>query len=98
MNKFRLKIKNILTRLQHGIEGCIGNVTIYPSACLKVVGGILFQGRATIKENSFICTVGGYIVIEDYVSINKNATIVSRNKIVLGEGTSLGPNVWHLRP
>ena len=42
MNRYRLKIKNIVTRLQHGVEGCIGNVTIYPSACLKVVGGILF--------------------------------------------------------
>ena len=94
MNRIRLKIKNIITRLQQGIDGFGGNVTIYPSACLKVVGGgILFQGRATIKENSFLCAVGGNIVIGDYVSINKNATIVSRNKIVLGEGTSLGPNV-----
>ncbi len=57
------------------------------------MGGILFQSRATIKENSFICTVGGKILIGDYVSINKNATIVSRNKIVLGAGTSIGPKV-----
>ena len=42
MNRIRLKIKNIISRLQQGIDGCGGNVTIYPSVCLKVVGGAFY--------------------------------------------------------
>ena len=94
MQRISLFFKNLRTRFQNGIKGCNGDVSIWPSVCLKTIGGrIEFRGRVTIKENSFICASHGKIVFEDYVSVNRNACIVSREQITIGSGTSIGPNV-----
>lgn len=39
MWNINLRINNLKTRFLHGIEGCGGDVTIYPSVELKVSGG-----------------------------------------------------------
>lgn len=46
-----------------------------------------------IKEYTRLDAVGGKILLDDYVFINRNGTIVSKNKISIGAHTKIGPNI-----
>lgn len=67
---------------------------VFPSANLKATrGGMIGVGKSLINDNAFICASGGAIVIEDNVSINRNTVIVAKQMVLVGEGSSIGPNV-----
>ena len=46
-----------------------------------------------INDNAFICASGGVIVISDDVTINRNSIVVAKQKVIVGRGSSIGPNV-----
>ena len=56
--------------------------------------GKLELGKALLNDNSFICVSdSGMISIGDNVTVNRNSIIVSKKRIIIGSGTSIGPNV-----
>lgn len=46
-----------------------------------------------IKEYTRLDAVGGEILIDDYVFINRSGIIVAKNKISIGAHTKIGPNI-----
>lgn len=65
------------------------------SATLKTNGaGTISLGKmVSICPNAEIAANGGIIVLEGNNYVNRNTMIVSHEKIVIGEGTTIGPNV-----
>lgn len=55
-------------------------------------GRIVLLGRLVAEPNTLIHSVSGEILIED-AFINRNATIVSMEKIEIGSVATIGPNV-----
>lgn len=67
---------------------------VFPNASLKVTrGGSITVGKALINDNAFLCASGGVIVISDDVTINRNSIVVAKQKVIVGRGSSIGPNV-----
>lgn len=61
---------------------------------IKVInGGKCEFGKCILNDNTFICSDGGLVKIDNGVSINRNSILVSRELIHIGEGSSIGPNV-----
>lgn len=93
MKKIKAFIDSLFDKREKGLEVAKG-AKIFPRASLKVTrGGSLNIGKSLINDNAFVCASGGKIIIEDGVSINRNAVIVSKCLISVGEGSSIGPNV-----
>ena len=55
-------------------------------------GSIELGTFVIVKNNTEIAANGGYIQLEKDVFINRNVMIVSHEQIVVGEGTTIGPN------
>lgn len=55
-------------------------------------GEILLRGRLVAEGNVYIHAVAGSILIED-VFINRNSCIVAMDRIEIGPGVTIGPNV-----
>ena len=62
---------------------------------IKVNEGKIEIGKSfSIRDNSYIAIVkNGLFKIEDNVYINRNCTMVCQELILIGENTSIGPNV-----
>lgn len=74
----------------------IGLQLIYPSVELKSIGrsSILLEGRLHACSNcSIISSKGGELTIGKNVYMNRNVIIICRNKIKIGDNTTIGPNV-----
>ena len=86
-------IKSLLCKRDKNV--CVNKgAHVFSSANLKATrGGSIRVGKALINDNAFICASGGFIVIEDNVSINRNTIIVAKQKVIVGGGSSIGPNV-----
>lgn len=67
---------------------------ISPGASIEIVGtgAEIKMGRTSILSHSTIKASGGKINIGNKVFINKNCMIVSRKNILIGAGTTIGPN------
>ena len=80
---FKLKINSLKVGLEKGVK------IILKDARSKIV----FNNMIYIMRNGNIEVYqGGSIEIGNNVSINKNASIVSRSKIRIGNNVSIGPN------
>ena len=68
---------------------------ISPKAKITVSdnGIIKFGHRCGIDSGTLLRSSGGKITIGNRVYINRNCNIVAKEKIILGEGTTIGPNV-----
>lgn len=53
---------------------------------------MIFENRIKIEANVEILADNATIRLEDDVFVNKNCLIVAREKILIGKGTSIGPN------
>ncbi len=74
----------------HGLQ------LISPTVQLKCIGKskLIIEGRLHASTNcSIISTKGGNLIIRDRVYMNRNVNIVCRKNIIIGEGTTIGPNV-----
>lgn len=56
-------------------------------------GKIIINGRLHSEPGSFFSAKTGVINIEGDVYINRNSMVVCREKISIGDGTTIGPNV-----
>lgn len=59
----------------------------------KKFGQIVIDKRCCIEEGTLIKASSGKIILEKNIYINRNCTIVSHEKIIIKEGTTIGPNV-----
>lgn len=72
----------------------VDEVIFDKNAKIVSLGGFLSIGDyLRIKENSFIQVNSGRMGIGDCVFINRNCTIICREKIMIGDEVSIGPNV-----
>ena len=93
MKKLITILVSLFDRREKGVKLAKG-AKILPLASLKVTrGGSLIIGKSLINDNAFVCASGGKIELEDGVSINRNAVVVSKCLISIGKGSSIGPNV-----
>lgn len=60
-------------------------------ACEK--GKIIINGRLHSEPGSFLSAKTGVLNIAGDVYINRNSMVVCREKISIGDGTTIGPNV-----
>ena len=60
-------------------------------ACEK--GKITINGRLHSEPGSFLSAKNGVLNIDGNVYINRNSMVVCREKISIGDGTTIGPNV-----
>ena len=87
------KIKNGFRKFPKGVLAA-KDARIFTKATLRVTNnGSIEMGNVLLNDNTFLCSSGGKIFIEDKVSINRNSVIVCKDCIKIGEGTSIGPNV-----
>lgn len=57
-------------------------------------GGVIRIGRkAAVRKNAEIAATNGQIMIGNRCFINRNCMIVAHEKIEIGDGTTIGPNV-----
>lgn len=54
---------------------------------------ISFSNMVEIKANCYLDAVGGQIKLGEYCFINRNAIIVSMDRVSIGEHTTIGPNL-----
>lgn len=92
-----MDIKKIFRKLT-GRSSCgiIMSKQMYVAKTAKIKvsgGGKIVLGSGYLNENTFICSNGGTINVENNVTINRNSIIVCRNNVHIGAGTSIGPNV-----
>ena len=93
MKKVHSLIKSLLCRGDDNVSIDKG-AHVFPKASLKVTrGGSIKVGKALINDNAFVCASGGIIEISDDVTINRNSIIVAKSKVIVGRGSSIGPNV-----
>lgn len=92
-------IKSSLFLMWKRITGC--QITwkalpiISPKSSLKTYdSGSISVGRlCCVSQNSEMAVSGGIIEIGDRVFVNRNCMIVAHEKIKIGNGTTIGPNV-----
>ena len=69
---------------------------ISPTVQIKCIGKSILnlEGRLHASANcSIISTKGGSLTIGDNVYMNRNVNIICRKNIIIGKGTTIGPNV-----
>ena len=73
---------------------CERRVKVYKNATLKTdkSGEIVINNNVTFKENAEIYACGGKIELKGSNFINRNTMIVSAESVVIGKGTTIGPN------
>ena len=69
---------------------------VSPFATIKTSnkGKIIFGRKCAVKKNSEVSANGGIIVIGENCFVNRNCMIVSHEKIVLGDGVTIGPGCY----
>lgn len=91
------KVRTIESRLFKSSDSNIrisSDAVVFKTSIIKAVNnGIIEINNCILNNNTFICANGGNIKLEKRVTINRNSILVSRKGIVIGEGTSIGPNV-----
>lgn len=89
----KLKIK--LLKLKYGKRIDMKCSNLMRNSSIKISkNGSVYIGNALLNENVFICASDkGSIRIEDGVTINRNSILVAKESIVVGAGSSIGPNV-----
>lgn len=98
LNRIR-RIKNIvrfgyLHLVSHGRLVAMKNQYSSGRSMYKMFGGSIFLGqRCCIEEGTLLQTSNGHIQLGTDVYINRNCTIVSHENIIIGEHTTIGPNV-----
>lgn len=55
-------------------------------------GTIVVKSSLNMEKGALVCTTGGTITI-DSAYLNRNSMIVSRGKVLIGKGVTIGPNV-----
>lgn len=93
MNSVSLFVKQIFHKRKGVILGRKVNVFHTARLSAKKGGKIVVGHNSLLNENVFLCASGGTIDIGDNVSINRNSIIVCKSKVIIGSGSSLGPNV-----
>lgn len=88
-------IRGILIRLLSHRVKCAGIPSVENNVNISSgKGGIKIGKKAHFQSNSKLSAVGsGEIIIGDGFGINRNSIIVAREKIVIGDNCSIGPNV-----
>ena len=67
---------------------------VSPKASLRTKFGKIKLGKLTsVRANAEVCASGGEIVLGNRCFVNKNCMIVAHEKISIGDGTTIGPNV-----
>ncbi len=67
---------------------------VSPHASLITKKGKIKLGKLTaVRANAEICASDGEIVLGNRCFVNKNCMIVAHEKIAIGDGTTIGPNV-----
>jgi acetyltransferase-like isoleucine patch superfamily enzyme len=67
---------------------------VSPFSTIKTKKGVVKMGKMTaVRANTEVCANGGEICIGQRCFVNKNCMIVAHNKITIGDGTTIGPNV-----
>lgn len=95
MLTFLNRVKVALVKCRYGDSlQLIAPNTIRKNAAIKINGGgSIKMEAALLNENVFICSSGGHISMGKGVTVNRNSIIISKEKIEIGEGSSIGPNV-----
>ncbi|MFI3620605.1 acyltransferase [Vagococcus fluvialis] len=55
-------------------------------------GNINIKEKVRIEPNTLIKATNGNLLIEKNVFINRNCMVISHQSIIIGEGTTIGPN------
>lgn len=84
-----------VTRFQNGRKLKSGKLEMRKNSSIRIsTNGKVVIDKLLLNENAFLCCSDhGTIEIGRDVSINRNSIIVSKEKIVIGNNTSIGPNV-----
>ena len=93
--RFANFIRVCVTKLQNGGKLKIDKLEMRKNSSIKIsVQGRIVIDKLLLNENAFLCCSDhGVIEIGRDVSINRNSIIVSKESIVIGNNTSIGPNV-----
>ena len=86
----------LILRLLCGIRVKFNLVSLVsPKASLITKKGKIGLGKLTaVRANAEICASGGEIVLGKRIFVNRNCMIVAHEKISIGDGTTIGPNVF----
>lgn len=67
---------------------------VSPFSTLKTKNGKIELGKlAAVRVNAEVCANGGEIILGRRCFVNRNSMIVAHEKITIGDGTTIGPNV-----
>ena len=67
---------------------------VSPYSSLKTTKGMIKLGKLTaVRANTEICASDGKIILGNRCFVNRNCMIVAHEKITIGDGTTIGPNV-----
>lgn len=85
----------LILRLFCGVRVKFNFVSLVsPKASLRTKKGKIRLGKLTaVRANAEVCASGGEIVLGNRCFVNKNCMIVAHEKIAIGDGTTIGPNV-----
>lgn len=90
----RIRVWKLRLMLGEGLELAPVKPHIKKGADIKIsAGGKVRLGACLLNKNVFLCAAGGVIALSDNVTVNRNAILVSRERITIGQGSSVGPNV-----
>ena len=85
----------IKAKYNRHIEKLGGGTQLKKNSVIKLTGNSKLEAESfLLNQNAFLCAAGdGFIEIKEDVTINRNSIIVCRDKIIIGKGCSIGPNV-----
>ncbi len=96
INVFLSLFKKIWLKLRYGKRIHFGKRAKIVKVLIAITnrnGTISFGNSVKVLEGSLLHSDGGELQIGDNVFVNRNTSIVSRKKIVVGSNTTIGPNV-----
>lgn len=88
-------IRRLVLRIKYRNNLSYKQMELKPHATIQISGcGKIEIGSLLLNSNVFLCSSDkGVIEIGDNVSINRNGTVVIKEHLKIGDGTSIGPNV-----
>lgn len=95
LSKIRGLLKKIWYMLFCGGVQFLKVPSMRRGASVKCRAGKMYAGRHFSMNSNAYCAImnGGILTIGDNVSINRNAIIVCHNRISIGNGCAIAPNV-----
>lgn len=88
-------IRSIFIKMKHPSIEMHGISSVDPVAEIKMHDGgqIVLGKRVSTNKRVTLSAIGGKLIIEDDVFLNRNVIIVCREKVLIGSHSAIGPNV-----